>query len=147
MNRRQPSAGGHGVRRARLVPLVVALPLALPLVLSACGAGDAARNAASDAAGSASSSVRQAATDQVLQQVCQATTGSGPLADVRLNQTERDAVGALAKLASASGVPQRYVGPLETIAASRDDQDVADAITSLRKACADRPSSSSSSAG
>jgi Flp pilus assembly protein TadG len=140
MNRRQPSESSHGVRRARVVALVVALPL----VLCACGAGDAARNAASDAAGSASSSVRQAATDKVVQQVCQATTGSGPLADVRLNQSERATVGALAKLASASGVPQRYVEPLQKIAASRDDQDVADAIKSLRTACADQPSSSAS---
>ena len=136
MNRRQPSAHGHRARGAWVV--------ALPLALAACGAGDAARDAASDAAGSASSSVRQAATDKVIQQVCQATTGSGPLSDVRLNQSERDAVGVLARLASASGVPQKYVEPLQKVAASRDDQDVTDAIESLRRACADQPSTSAS---
>jgi hypothetical protein len=134
MNAPRPSARSHRVRRVGVV--------ALPLLLAACGAGDAARNAASDAAGSASSSVRQAATDQVVRQVCRATTGSGPLADVRLTQGERDAVDTLARLASASGVPQRYVEPLRTIATSRDGQDVTDAIASLRKACADQPGGS-----
>ena len=123
--------------------LALALPLGLPLALAACGqAEDAARSAASDAASSAGDSVRRAATDQVLSRVCDATTGSGPLADVQLSDGERTAVGRLATAASAAGVPQQYVDPLRQIAASKDKQDLGNAIDSLRKACADRPSAS-----
>jgi hypothetical protein len=129
--------------RRRTVRAAVALAMALPLALAACGqAEDAARGAASDAASSAGDSVRRAATDQVLGRVCAATTGSGPLADVRLSEGERTAVGRLATAASAAGVPQQYVDPLRQIAASKDSQDVGNAIDSLRKACADRPSPS-----
>jgi hypothetical protein len=129
-------------RRRRVIALVA--PFALPVLLAGCGVGDAARETASDAAGSASSSVRQAATDKVIEQVCRATTGSGALADVRLSQAEKETVGSLAALASASGVPQQYVEPLRKIADSTDEQDITDAIESLRTACADQPGASSS---
>jgi hypothetical protein len=122
----------------------VAAPFALPALLAGCGVGEATRDAASGAAGSASSSVRQAATNKVIEQVCQATTGSGALADVRLSQAEKETVGSLATLASASGVPQQYVDPLRKIADSTDEQDITDAIESLRTACADQPGASPS---
>jgi hypothetical protein len=112
----------------------------LAVALSGCGqVGQATQGAASQAASAASSSVKQAATDKVIDEVCRATTGSGPLADVRLTPSEREAAGGLASLASAAGVPGRYVDPLRQVAASRDGQDVASAIKSLRTACAGRP--------
>ena len=129
--------------RRRAARAGLALAMGLPLALTACGqAQDTARSAASGAASSAGDSLRRAATDQVVGRVCAATTGSGPLADVRLSARERTAVGSLATAASAAGVPQRYVDPLRQVAASGDGQDVTDAVEALRTACADRPSPS-----
>jgi hypothetical protein len=138
------SARDHAGRSHRGRVLALAVPLVVPVLLTGCGVGDAARDADSDAAGSASSSVRQAATDKVIGQVCQATTGSGALADVKLSQAEKQTVGSLAALARASGVPEQYVEPLRKIADSTDGQDISDAIESLRTACADQPGASSS---
>jgi hypothetical protein len=141
----QPSVRRHAPAR-----LALACAVSVPLVLAGCGqAEDAARGAASDAArsaGSAASSaassaaggLKRAATERVVQELCDQTTGKGALADVRLTEKERAAAGRLAGAASAAGVPKRYVDPLRQVADSSDQQDVADAITSLREACQQR---------
>jgi hypothetical protein len=135
MDRRQEGRRVRGT--AARIGLVLAVALAMGL--SACGqAEDAARGAASDAASSAGDSIKRAATDEVVSRVCAATSGSGPLADVRLTSRERAAAGSLATAASAAGVAEKYVSPLRQVAASKDGQDVADAVQSLRAACADR---------
>jgi len=148
MDRTQPA-----VRRQAPVRVALACALSLPLVLAGCGqAEDASRGAVSEAARSASAAassaassassaaggLKEAAKDRVVKQLCEQTSGNGALADVKLTENERAAIGRLASAASAAGVSERFVAPLRQVSESTNQQDVTDAVTSLREACQNR---------
>jgi hypothetical protein len=99
---------------------------ALLVMLTGCGqVQEAAQSAASDAA----SKVAGAAADQIKQQACALAQ------DGLVSIKDKELLGSLAAGAETAGVPSDITRPLQQIAAS-GDQVPADAVKSLRDACA-----------
>ncbi|WP_211881224.1 hypothetical protein [Pseudarthrobacter albicanus] len=98
----------------------------LLVMLTGCGqVQEAAQSTASDAA----SKVAGAAADQIKQQAC------ALVEDGLVSIKDKELLGGLAAGAETAGVPADITTPLRQIAAS-GDQVPADAVKSLRDACA-----------
>ena len=113
-----------------------------PALLTGCSqAKDAASSAASSAASKAGDQVKSRARAEAIKQVCGLTTGSGPLADGTVSGDDRALAASVASAAQTAGISARYTEPLATLGDSKAGKAAtSDAISALKKACADQPS-------
>jgi hypothetical protein len=88
---------------------------------TASKAADTARSEASAAASKAASEAAEAARKQAkaaaTEKVCDLVTDGGPLADGKINASDRALLKAVAPAAERAGVDQRFQKPLDALAA------------------------------